>query len=74
MLDGPGADPAVGLPKPDSVVVSGRSQNDRVAAHRPLVHIHASLLVVTLWSETCMTLHRNIGDSQLLDFRESCSV
>lgn len=40
MLDGPGADPAVGLPEPDSVVITSRGQNDWVAAHRPLVHIH----------------------------------
>lgn len=41
VLDRPGADPAVGLPKADGVVVSGRGQNNRVAAHRPLVHVHA---------------------------------
>lgn len=41
MLDRPGADAAVGLPKADGVVVSGRGQNNRVAAHRPLVHVHA---------------------------------
>lgn len=42
VLDGAGADPTVGLPKPDSVVISRRGQNDRVAAHRPLIHIHVS--------------------------------
>lgn len=51
MLDCPGADPAVGLPEADSVVVSSRGQNDRVAAHRPLVHIHASLQAVTARTE-----------------------
>lgn len=43
VLDGPGADAAVGLPEPDRVVVPGRGQDDRVAAHCALVHIHASL-------------------------------
>lgn len=47
MLDRPGADPAVGLPEADSVVVSSRGQNDRVAAHRPLIHIHDELLADT---------------------------
>lgn len=41
MLDCPGADPAVGLPEADSVVVSSRGEDDRVAAHSPLIHIHA---------------------------------
>lgn len=74
MLDRPGADPAVGLPESDRVVVSSRGQNDRVAAHRPLVHIHASLLAVTARSEACMTLHRNVGHSQLLRFSDCCQM
>lgn len=41
VLDCPGADPAVGLPEADSVVIPRRGQDDRVATHRPLVHIHA---------------------------------
>lgn len=64
MLDRPGADPAVGLPEADSVVVSSRGQNDRVAAHRPLVHIHASLQAVTARTEAWTTLHRHIQDTQ----------
>lgn len=74
MLDRPGADPAVGLPESDRVVVSSRGQNDRVAAHRPLVHIHASLLAVTARSEACMTLQRNVGHSQLLRFSDCCQM
>lgn len=45
MLHRPGADPAVGLPEPDCVIVSSRGQDNRVAAHRALVDIHASPLV-----------------------------
>lgn len=56
MLDCPGADAAVGLPEADSMVVSSSGQNDRVAAHRPLVHIHACLRVVTAQGEACTTL------------------
>lgn len=41
MLDRSGADSTVGLPEADCVVVSGRGQNNRVAAHRSLVHVHA---------------------------------
>lgn len=41
VLDRPGANSTVGLPETDGVVVSGRGQNNRVAAHRPLVHVHA---------------------------------
>lgn len=63
MLHRPGADPAVGLPEADSVVVSRRGQDDRVAAHRPLVHIHASLLAVTARSDTA---ERCRTQSQLL--------
>lgn len=41
VLDRPGADSTVGLPEADGMVVSGRGQNNRVAAHRSLVHVHA---------------------------------
>lgn len=41
VLDRPGADSTVGLPEADCVVVTGRGQNNRVAAHRPLIHVHA---------------------------------
>lgn len=51
MLYRPGADPAVGLPEADSVVVSSRGQNDRVAAHSSLVHIHACLRSIAVWGE-----------------------
>lgn len=57
MLDCPGTDAAVGLPKTDSVVVSGCSQNNRVAAHRPLVHIHIWQLAFTPLRKACMILY-----------------
>lgn len=47
VLDGPGADAAVGLPEPNRVIVPSCGQNHRVAAHRPLVHVHVRLLAVT---------------------------
>lgn len=65
MLDCPGADPAVGLPEADSVVVSSRGQDDRVAAHRPLVHIHADC-----W----LPLRINVRYSQLLQFSSQKSL
>lgn len=56
MLDCPGADAAVRLPEADSMVVTSRGQNDRVAAHRPLVHIHTCPRAATAQGEAWITL------------------
>ena len=78
VLDCPGADPAVGLPEPDSVVVPGRGQDDRVAAHRALVHIHAWLLLLAvtahseawkLCNDTAGKCKRQSADAVLCPFQ-----
>lgn len=67
VLDCPGTDAAVGLPKTDRVVVPSCSQNNWVAAHRPLVHIHIWLVAVTPLSKACMALY--ITKKQYFSFK-----